>query len=72
MDIDNPAVLFSGIVIGAIGLGLFIYGKKAPDFGFLMSGVALSVIPFFAHSMLALWGLSGLCASALYLMRKMG
>ncbi|MCB9838173.1 MAG: hypothetical protein H6813_02440 [Phycisphaeraceae bacterium] len=71
MDFDNPAVLFSGMLIGAIGLGLLIYGKKAPDFGCLLSGLALSVIPFFAHTMLALWGLSGLTASALYLMRKM-
>jgi hypothetical protein len=72
MNFENPAIMFSGIVIGAVGLGLFIYGKKAPDFRFLMSGVALSVIPFFAHSMLALWGLSGLCAAALYASRRLG
>lgn len=71
MDFDNPSIMFSGMLIGAIGLGLLIYGKNAPDFRFLMSGIALSVIPFFAHSMLALWGLSGLCASALYFSRRM-
>lgn len=70
MDFDNPSILFSGLLIGAIGMGLFIYGKNAPDFKFLLSGVALSVIPFFAHTMLALWGLSGICATALYLSRK--
>ena len=71
MNLDNPSIMFSGMLIGAIGLGLFIYGKKTPDFRFLMSGIALSLLPFFAHTMLALWGLTGLCASALYFTRRM-
>ncbi len=72
MNFDDPSILFSGLLIGAIGMGLFIYGKNVPDFKVLMSGIALSVIPFFAHSMLMLWGLSGICAAALYLSRRTG
>lgn len=71
MDFDNPAVLFSGMLIGAIGMGFFIYGKKSSDFKSLLTGVALSVIPFFGHSLLILWGLTGLCASAHYLTSRM-
>ena len=70
MNLDNPAVLFSGMLIGTVGLGLFIYGKKAIDTRFLVSGIALCVLPFFAHSMLALWGLTGVCAAALFVSNR--
>ena len=66
MDFDNPGVLFSGLIIGAVGMGFFIYGKKNADFRSLLAGVALSVIPFVGHSLLALWGATGLCASVYY------
>ena len=70
MDLDNPAILLSGVIIGSLGLGFFIYGKKSADFRALLMGVALSVLPLFAHSMLALWGLTGLCAGAMYAARR--
>jgi hypothetical protein len=70
MNLDNPALLMSGMVIGTVGFGFFIYGKKAVDTRFLVSGIALSVIPFFAHTMLVMWGLSGLCGAALYLTNR--
>ncbi len=66
MDFDSPAVLFSGILTGAVGMGFFIYGKKNADFRSLLAGVALSVIPFVGHSLLTLWGATGLCASVFY------
>ena len=66
MNLDNPAVLFSGMLIGTVGIGFFIYGKKAIDMRFLISGIVLSVLPFFAHTMFALWGLTTLCAAGMY------
>ena len=71
MDLDNPAVLFSGKLIATIGHGLFIYGRKAPDTRSLVAGIALSVLPFMAHSMLALWGITSICALTLYISRRM-
>lgn len=72
MDLDNPAVLFSGILIGALGLGFFMHGKRNADFRTLLAGVALSVLPLTAHTLLVLWGCTGLCASALYVSNRRG
>lgn len=72
LDLDHPAVLFSGLVIGAVGLGLFIYGKKAPDLPTLAAGCVLSALPMVAHSLLALWGVTALCAGGLYAAKRFG
>lgn len=72
MELDNPAVLFSGLLIGAVGMGFFLYGKKNADFRSLLAGVALSVIPFVGHSLLVLWGTTGLCAAAYYAVARKG
>lgn len=69
MDFDNPAVMFSGMVIATLGMGMFIYGKKTPSLRFILGGGFLSVVPFFAHTLLVLWGLSSLCGAALYATR---
>lgn len=72
MDFDNPALLFSGMFIGLIGFGYFIYGKKNSDMRALLFGVVLSVVPFFAHTMLVLWGLTGLSSVGMYALRRLG
>lgn len=72
MDLDHPAVLFSGLVIGAVGLGLFLYGKRAPDLPTLAAGAALGVLPLFAHSLVVLWGLTALCGGGLYVVKRLG
>lgn len=72
MDLDNPAVLFSGLLIGAVGMGFFIHGKKNADLRSLLAGIALSVIPLVGHSLLVLWGTTGLCATAYYAAARKG
>lgn len=71
MDMDNPILLFSGILIGAIGMGLFIYGKKNSDLVALLMGVVLSVLPLVAHTMLVMWGITGLSSAGMYMLRRM-
>lgn len=70
MNLDNPGILISGMVIGVFGLAMFIYGKKAPDMGILFGGVVLSVLPLVAHTMLALWGIAGACGVGLVVLKK--
>ena len=72
MELDNPSVLLSGVLIGAVGMGLFIYGKKSADYRALLMGVSLSVLPLLAHTMLVLWGLTGACAALMYAARRFG
>ncbi|GAB4517590.1 MAG: hypothetical protein Tsb0013_21840 [Phycisphaerales bacterium] len=72
MDFGSPALLFSGMLIGMVGFVMFMYGRKEPDMRYLAAGIALSAIPFFAHSLLVMWGLSGACGVGLYLSKDMG
>ena len=44
--------LFIMLLISTIGLGYFIYGKKAPDSHFLIAGIILMVYPYFLHGVL--------------------
>jgi hypothetical protein len=72
MDLDHPAVLFSGLILGAIGAGFFIYGKKQGRIDCLAVGVVLSVVPLLAHSLLVLWGVAALCLGGMYAQSRVG
>jgi len=54
----SPWVLFSGLLIGVVGMALIVYGKKAEDPASIFGGIALSAIPLIAHSVLVLWVLA--------------
>jgi hypothetical protein len=54
MDL-SPGTIFSGLLLGAIGTALFIYGKKQTDFRCLFAGIALCVAPYLIGSLLVLW-----------------
>lgn len=71
MDLDHPGVLFSGLILGCIGMGFFIYGKKQGRFDCLAVGAVLSAIPFFAHSLLVMWGVAAACVGGLYASSRM-
>ena len=47
-------VLMIGVLVSAIGLGMFIYGKKAIRWPHLAVGVALMLLPFVVYSVLGL------------------
>ena len=72
MDLSNPGLLFSGLLISMSGLGLFVYGKNSVDLRSLGIGVALMVYSMFVHSLLVMWVVAGLCAAVLYLLPRSG
>lgn len=72
MDLDHPAVLFSGLILGAIGMGMFIYGKKQQRLDCLAVGAALSVLPMVAHSLLVIWGVAAACLGGMYAKSRVG
>lgn len=51
MDVDGNWLLLS-MVYSTIGLGMFMYGKKAVRFVPLIAGIALMIVPFFVTSLL--------------------
>jgi len=42
----TPSVLFWGIILGSIGMGYFVYGKKQGAFLPLLCGLGLMVLPY--------------------------
>jgi hypothetical protein len=48
-------VLLIGVLVSGIGMGMFIYGKKAARGPHLAAGLALLLLPFLVNSV---WGLS--------------
>jgi hypothetical protein len=46
----DPTLLMLSLLFGCIGMGLFMYGKKAGRPVPLLTGVALMVMPYFIPS----------------------
>jgi len=44
---ESTAQLLWGVVLGSIGLGFFIYGKKQKAIVPLIVGIALMILPYF-------------------------
>ena len=57
MDNFDPLYLFANIVIGSIGSGYFLYGKRQSHLLALFAGIGLIAITFFVSSLpwLCLW-----------------
>ncbi len=53
MNLD-PTALFLSIVFGAIGMALFIYGKRQQKYVHLFIGALLMAIPYFIANVIAL------------------
>ena len=60
----NTAWLFVSLLIGAVGTGLFIYGKRQSRWPPLVCGIVLCVYPYFVSN---LWVMLGIAAALLAL-----
>jgi hypothetical protein len=70
MDFDHPGALYSSILIGLLGTGLFLYGKKQASIRCLLAGVGLCVFPYFVTSVLLMWGITTATLAALFFTRE--
>lgn len=66
MELPDLSLLFSSIIIGAVGLGMFLYGKKKPEPKCLGLGIVMCAYPYFIHSLLLMWLIALACAAAAY------
>lgn len=55
MDLGDPWMLASELLIGLIGLVTFNYGRKQADLVAMLTGAALCVYPYFVGSLWVLW-----------------
>lgn len=72
MDLSNPASILSSLLIGLIGVGLFLYGKKQQAPAPLFTGIALCVFPYFVASVWLMWVIAAGCLGLLYLLARGG
>ncbi|MDZ4773841.1 MAG: hypothetical protein SGI72_11990 [Planctomycetota bacterium] len=49
MDFSGPS-LFASLVIGSVGLVLFVYGKRMERYPQLVVGAALMIYPYFVSN----------------------
>ncbi len=67
----NANALFASVVVGSIGFGFFLYGKRQRRMPHLVAGIALMVFPYFVGSVALMLviaaALVGLLALASYL-----
>lgn len=71
MNLDSPAMLFSGLIVGTLGLGLFLYGKKAERPAPLAIGLGVSALPLVVHSLVVLWAIVGASFAVLWALNKL-
>ncbi len=70
MDLGNPWLLMSGVVISGVGLVMFNYGRKEADLKSIGVGIAMCVFPYFATTMLVLWLGFAALAGTLYALNR--
>ena len=71
MNLD-PTWLFVSLIPSAIGFVLVVYGKKQGSWPHLVAGLALTVYPYFATSLLTLVAIGLLIGVGLWSAVRMG
>lgn len=70
MDFGSPASIISGLLIGLIGMVLFMYGRKQQEPAPLIAGVVLCAFPYFVASVILMWVITGLTLGGLYFVTR--
>jgi len=66
----TPGSLFAAILFGAIGMGAFVYGKRAGLAKPMILGIALMVYPYFVSETWLVFSIGALLCYFLYLFRE--
>jgi hypothetical protein len=68
----TPGALFASMLIGTVGFGFFIYGKKQRRAPHLAAGVLLMVYPYFVPGVTLMVVIAGAIVGSLYLASYLG
>lgn len=71
MDLSNPWVLMSGLLIGSAGFVVFLHGKRNADVKAITTGLVMCVFPYFVGSLALLWLGAVACLGGLYAWSRM-
>lgn len=65
MDLSASSIIAS-LLVGGVGTGLFLYGKKQARIPHLLAGVALTIYPMFVPSAILVYAIAALVVGALW------
>ena len=71
MDLSTGGLMLS-LAIGAVGTGLFLYGKKQQRIPTMIAGVVLCVYPYFVPNLWLMGAVALGILAAVWLMTRMG
>jgi hypothetical protein len=71
MDL-TPGSLFASLIVGSIGFGIFLYGRKQSRLPQLLTGLALMTYPYFVASVAWMLGIAGVLLVGLTLAVRAG
>ena len=71
MSLD-PSSLFASVVIGLVGFGIFLYGKKQRRAPQLVAGLAMMVYPYFVPGAAWMIAITVALVATLWLAVKLG
>lgn len=68
----NPNALLASVLLGSVGLGFFMYGKKQRRAPHLAVGVLLMVYPYFVSNVALMLVIGAALVALLYLVSYLG
>jgi hypothetical protein len=68
----NSNALLASTLIGSVGLGLFVYGKRQRRGPHLAAGILLMVYPYFVPSIALMFVIAAVLGGLLYLVTYLG
>lgn len=68
----SPNTLVVSFILGFVGLGLFMYGKRTTRVPYLLAGVLFMVYPYFTPSVTVTLGVGALIGAATWWMVRQG
>jgi len=68
----SPGALFCSLLLGSLGFGLLLYGKKQRRVPQTVSGIALMVFPYFVSDVPLMLGIGGAIVAATWLAVRLG
>ena len=68
----DASSLFASMIIGTIGFGFFLYGKKQQRWPQLVTGLVLMIFPYFVGGVALMLAISGAVVGAMMLALRAG
>jgi hypothetical protein len=68
----SAASLFASFIVGLVGLGLFLYGRKQVRLPHLVIGIVLMVFPYFISSAKIVYAVAGALVLGLWIALRLG